>query len=72
MIPTNPTASYFWVQLYTGEQEPPGDGAEAVQAKLFPASVLEVLKRAKNPQGVMMWAISAHLDTITAFPRRDG
>jgi hypothetical protein len=42
--PNQPSRELWWVQLYTGTQEPPGEGAEAVQAKLFPASVLEVLK----------------------------
>jgi hypothetical protein len=42
--PGQPARELFWVQLYTGQQEPPGEGAEEVQAKLFPAEILEKLR----------------------------
>ena len=39
--PNQPSRELYWIQLFTGTQEPPGEGAEEVQAMLFPASVLE-------------------------------
>jgi hypothetical protein len=42
--PNQPTRELWWVQLYTGLQEPPGEGPEDVQAKLFPADVLDMLR----------------------------
>jgi hypothetical protein len=42
--PSQPARELRWIQLYTGSQEPPGEGPEDLQAKLFPASILEILK----------------------------
>lgn len=37
-----------WVQMYTGEQEPPGEGPEEVQSLLFPAELLERVTKAAS------------------------
>lgn len=42
--PSQPARNLYSIQLYTGSQEPPGEGPEDLQAKLFPASILEILK----------------------------
>ena len=39
--PNQPSRTLHWIQLMTGTQEPPGEGAEEVQSMLFPASILE-------------------------------
>jgi hypothetical protein len=44
--PSQPTRQLTWVQLYTGQPEPPGEGPEDVQAHTHPAQVLEVLRAA--------------------------
>jgi hypothetical protein len=41
--PSKPSRPLYWVQLYTGQPEPPGEGAEGQQKLTLPASVLEVL-----------------------------
>jgi hypothetical protein len=43
--PSQPVRNLYWIQLYTGSPEPPGEGSEEIQAKLFPASILEMLKK---------------------------
>jgi hypothetical protein len=47
--PNQPRRELSWIQLYTGQQEPPGEGPEDVQSKLFSAETLEIL-RAEAPQ----------------------
>ena len=42
--PNQPSRELWWVQLYTGQPEPPGEGAEESQANLLPAELLEVLQ----------------------------
>ena len=42
--PGQPARELSNVELYTGEPEPPGEGPEEVQAKLFPAEVVEMLR----------------------------
>src|SRR5215210_5612850 len=39
--PNQPSRVLSFIQLYTGQPEPPGEGAEDVQAKLFPTTMLE-------------------------------
>jgi hypothetical protein len=46
--PSRPTRALFWVQLYTGLPEPPGEGPEDLQAKLFPADALDLLRKAQG------------------------
>jgi hypothetical protein len=41
--PSKPSRPLYWVQLYTGQPEPPGEGAEAQQKLTLPISILEVL-----------------------------
>ena len=43
--PNQPRRELWWIQLYTGQQEPPGEGPEEVQAMQFPAEVLRMLRR---------------------------
>jgi len=47
--PNQPRRELWWIQLYTGQQEPPGEGPEEVQSKLFSAEILETL-RGEAPQ----------------------
>jgi hypothetical protein len=42
--PNQPNRNLSWVQLYTGQPEPPGEGAEDLQARIFPAHMLEALR----------------------------
>jgi hypothetical protein len=42
--PSKPSRALYWVQLYTGLQEPPGEGPEETQTLTFSADVLNVLK----------------------------
>jgi hypothetical protein len=42
--PNKPSRELSWVQLYTGLQEPPGEGPEDVQSLTFSADVLETLR----------------------------
>jgi hypothetical protein len=42
--PGQPARELYSVELYTGQPEPPGEGPEEVQAKLFPPEVLEMLR----------------------------
>lgn len=42
--PNQPTRQLWNLQLYTGLPEPPGEGSEDVQAKLFPSEVLGMLR----------------------------
>ncbi len=44
--PNQPTRDLFTIQVHTGTQEPPGEGPEEIQSKLFPESVLKVLRDA--------------------------
>jgi hypothetical protein len=46
--PNRPTREVYGVQLFTGRPEPPGEGPEDLQAKLFPADVLDVLRKAQG------------------------
>jgi hypothetical protein len=46
--PNRPTRELFGVQLYTGLPEPPGEGPEDLQAKLFPADALDLLRKAQD------------------------
>jgi len=43
--PNQSTRELWWIQLYTGQQEPPGEGPEDVQQAVFPVHVLEQLQR---------------------------
>jgi hypothetical protein len=42
--PNQPNRVLNRIELYTGQPEPPGEGAEEVQANLFPAEILAVLR----------------------------
>jgi hypothetical protein len=42
--PNQPTRELWWIQLYTGQQEPPGEGPEEVQANLFSGEALDMLR----------------------------
>jgi hypothetical protein len=46
--PDRPTRELFGVQLYTGLPEPPGEGLEDLQAKLFPTDALDLLRKAQG------------------------
>lgn len=37
--PSDPTRDLFWVEMFTGSPEPPGEGPEEVLAYLFPEAV---------------------------------
>jgi hypothetical protein len=43
--PSKPARELYWVQLYTGLQEPPGEGPEEIQSLTFSADVLDMLKK---------------------------
>jgi hypothetical protein len=43
-----PSRSLYWIQLYTGVAEPPGEGPEEVQNLMLPVGVLEVLHGASQ------------------------
>jgi hypothetical protein len=49
--PSQPSRQLWWIQLYTGQQEPPGEGPEQVQAMLFPANILRVLQTEQAEDG---------------------
>jgi hypothetical protein len=42
--PNQASRALWSIQLYTGQQEPPGEGPEQVQAMVFPAAVLHLLQ----------------------------
>jgi hypothetical protein len=42
--PSQPTRELWWIELYTGLPEPPGEGPEEVQAMRFPAEFLRELR----------------------------
>ena len=42
--PNQPTRQLWWIQLYTGQQEPPGEGPEELQGKPFSAETLDILR----------------------------
>jgi hypothetical protein len=46
--PNQPTRELYWIQMFTGTQEPPGEGPEEVQSRLFPESVMQVLRGAQG------------------------
>jgi hypothetical protein len=46
--PNQSARELSWVELYTGLQEPPGEGPEDVQAMLFPADILDMLRGAQR------------------------
>jgi hypothetical protein len=46
--PNQSSRELFWVQLYTGQQEPPGEGPEEVQAQLFPTDVLDIMRQGRS------------------------
>jgi hypothetical protein len=41
---SQPSRQLSWIQLYTGQPEPPGEGAEGHQALRFSQDALELLK----------------------------
>lgn len=42
--PNQPTRELWWIQLFTGQPEPPGEGPEEVQTMLFSAETLNMLR----------------------------
>jgi hypothetical protein len=42
--PNQPSRQLYWIQLYTGQPEPPGEGPEEVQARLFSGETLAMLR----------------------------
>lgn len=42
--PNQPRRELYWIQLYTGQQEPPGEGPEEVLARLFSGETLDMLR----------------------------
>lgn len=48
--PNQPNRELWWLQLHTGQQEPPGEGPEEMHALLFPAEVRNRLQKAPSPE----------------------
>jgi hypothetical protein len=46
--PNRPARELWWVELLTGQQEPPGEGPEDVQAQLFTRDILDILRRTSS------------------------
>lgn len=44
-----PSRTLFWVQIYTGQQEPLGEGSEGIATLQFPAAVDQALNRTAAP-----------------------
>jgi hypothetical protein len=46
--PSQPVRQLSWIQLFTGQPEPPGEGAEHHQAMFFAPEALDVLRAAPD------------------------
>ena len=46
--PNQPNRLLLQVQLHTGEQEPPGEGPEDIQAKIFTTEMLDIIRKSKK------------------------
>jgi hypothetical protein len=49
--PNQANRALYWIQLYTGQPEPPGEGPEGVQSMLFPTHILHMLEAEQTEDG---------------------